>query len=265
MEFIIDKEKIRNMNNVVFLYSIGGGFGNLSKIVGKKLIETYKGKVVGRIITDFFPDVVKINKKGYILDNISYKLYSVPIGNYNFLVLYGDFQIMILEDPGLSLYFRYKFMNKLFRIINKFNLLELSIIGGIGSHQLEPENPNYLFSLNKYYDINKIKEKLGEPDLYKSNNVVGMSGLFLYYSQLFKKPAYLLLVETYLSNQINGYFGASKALEILGKLYGFQVDTTDLKEKGKKLKERLEKDLNMLKKLEEENKKREKSSGYYYG
>jgi len=265
MEFIIDKEKIKNMNNIVFLYSIGGGFGNLSKIVGKKLIETYKGKLIGRIITDFFPDVVKINKDGYVLDNISYKLYSVPIGNYSFLILYGDFQIAILEDPGLSLYFRYKFMNKLFRIISKFNLLEISIIGGIGSHQLEPENPNYLFALNKYYDVNKIKEKLGELNLYKSNTVVGMSGLFLYYSQLFKKPAYLLLVETYLSNRINGYFGASKALEILGKLYDFQVDTNDLKEKGKKLKEKIEKDLNMIKKLEEENKKREKSSGYYYG
>ena len=265
MEFIIDKEKIKNMNNIVFLYSIGGGFGNLSKIVGKKLIETYKGKLIGRIITDFFPDVVKINKDGYVLDNISYKLYSVPIGNYSFLILYGDFQIAILEDPGLSLYFRYRFMNKLFRIISKFNLLEISIIGGIGSHQLEPENPNYLFALNKYYDINKIKEKLGELNLYKSNTVVGMSGLFLYYSQLFKKPAYLLLVETYLSNRINGYFGASKALEILGKLYDFQVDTNDLKEKGKKLKEKIEKDLNMIKKLEEENKKREKSSGYYYG
>jgi len=81
MEFIIDKEKIKSMNNIVFLYSIGGGFGNLSKIVGKKLIETYKGKVVGRIITDFFPDVVKVNKNGYISDNISYKLYSVPFGN----------------------------------------------------------------------------------------------------------------------------------------------------------------------------------------
>ncbi|WP_231434318.1 hypothetical protein [Candidatus Nanopusillus massiliensis] len=107
MEFIIDKEKIKSMNNIVFLYSIGGGFGNLSKKVRKKLIETYKGKVVGRIITDFFFDVVKVNKNGYIADNISYKLYSVPIGNYNFLVLYEDFQIMILEDPGLSLYFRY--------------------------------------------------------------------------------------------------------------------------------------------------------------
>jgi hypothetical protein len=37
MEFIIDKEKIKNMNNIVFLYSIGGGYGNLSKIVGKKV------------------------------------------------------------------------------------------------------------------------------------------------------------------------------------------------------------------------------------
>ncbi|MFZ8856374.1 MAG: hypothetical protein ACO2OX_04275, partial [Candidatus Nanopusillus sp.] len=60
MEFIINKEKIKSMNNIIFLYSIGGGFGNLSKIVGKKLIETYNGKIVGRIITDFFPDVVKI-------------------------------------------------------------------------------------------------------------------------------------------------------------------------------------------------------------
>ena len=266
MEFILNKEELEKVKNGVFLYAIGGGFGNIAKVVGRKVIKSFNAKLIGRIITDFFPDFVRIGKKGLVADNISYKLYKTTIGNYDFIILYGDFQISILEDPGLSLYLRYKFTNKLFKKMKPYDIKEYAILGGLGvGDQLESEDPKYLLAFNKYYDQNKIKEKLGEVNIFESQNIIGMSGLMLYYSQLYRKPAFLLLVETYLSNQINGYFASAKALEILGKIYDFQIDTSDLKEKGKKLKEELQKDINRLKKIEEEKKKEEERKGYYFG
>ncbi|BFI73044.1 hypothetical protein YN1_0310 [Nanoarchaeota archaeon] len=266
MEFILNKEELENISNGIFLYGIGGGMGNISRIVAKKLIKSFNAKLIGRVVTDFFPDFVFIGKDGIIRDNISYKLYKTKIGQYDFIILYGNFQISILEDPGFSLYLRYKFTNNLFKKIGKYNIKEYSIIGGLGlGNQLEPEEPNYLIAFNKYYDLNKLKEKLGEIKIFKSQTVIGMSGLMLYYSQIYKKPAYLLLVETYYSNQINGYFAAAKALEVLGKIYDFQVDNSDLKEKGKKIKEELQKDINRLKKIEEERKKEENRREYYFG
>jgi predicted ATP-grasp superfamily ATP-dependent carboligase len=266
MEFILNKKEFENIENGVFLYSIGGGFGNIAKIVGKKIIKTFNAKIVGRIITDFFPDFIRIGKNGLVSDNISYKLYKAKVGNYDFIILYGDFQISILEDPGFSLYLRYKFMNKLFRKMYPYNIKEYAILGGLGiANQLESEDPRYMFAFNKYYDQNKIKQKLGEINIFRSENIIGMSGLMLYYSQLFKKPAFLLLVETYLSNQINGYFASAKALEVLSKIYDFQIDVSDLREKGNKLKEELQRDINKIRELEEKRRKEEQRREYYFG
>ena len=240
--------------------------GNIARIVAKKLIKTFNAKLIGKIITDFFPDFIFIGKDGIIKDNISYKLYKAKVGSYDFVILYGAFQISILEDPGFSLYLRYRFTDKLFRKLKNYDIREYAIIGGLGlGNQLEPEDPNYLIAFNKYYDPNKLKEKLGEINIFKSQTVIGMSGLMLYYSQIYKKPAYLLLTETYYSNQINGYFASAKALEILGKIYDFQIDVSDLREKGKKIKEELQKDINRLKRIEEERKKEERKREYYFG
>ncbi|BBL45621.1 hypothetical protein MJ1_0463 [Nanobdella aerobiophila] len=267
MEFILDNNILKNMKNAVFLYSIGGGFGNVAKVVGKTMIRSFKSVLVGRILSDFFPDLVYINKKGIVSDNISYKLYNLKVNETDFLILYGDFQVSVLEDPGLSLYLRYRFMNKLFKKLKRYDIKEYAILGGSynSNVELEAEDPNYMFAFNKFYNINNIKEKIGDINIFKSQSIVGMSGLTLYYSQLYKKPAYALLVQTYPTNQINGYYASSKALEILGKIYNFNIDLTGLREKGKKLKESIEKDISRLKELQENQKKSEERSRYYFG
>ncbi|MGC9079400.1 MAG: proteasome assembly chaperone family protein [Nanopusillaceae archaeon] len=267
MEFIINKEELKNIKNGIFLYSLGGGYGNLAKIVGKKIKDSTNAKIIGRIITDFFPDIVYIDKNGMIKDNISYKLYKTKINEYDFIILYGDFQISILEDPGFSLYLRYKFTNKLFKILTRYNIQEYVILGGYYNMAMtvESDDPNYFFSFNKYYNIDKIKNKLGEINLMKNSNIIGMSGLTLYFSTLYKKPAYALLIETYPTPQINGYLGAKKAIEILSKIYDFNIDLKDLEDMGKKVREEITRDINKIKELEKQKEEQRRNEYFYFG
>jgi len=234
----VNKEEIKNIREPYFIYSLGGGMGNVARIVGKSIIERYKPKRVGYIVSYAFPDISYSNKKGLLKKLYLISLYHFTLDDKNFLVLYGDLQPGIIEDIGASLRERYDLTIKVLRLLKKLKTKLIVSIGGLGL-DIEPDSPQVFLSYNKSFDKRILEEKGIEYNIFNHNNVVGMAGLFVSLADLYRIPAFILLAETYNTNQIDGYIGASKIAEILNKLFGFDLDTQKLYEKGKELRDKV--------------------------
>jgi len=234
----INKEEIKNVKEPYFIYSLGGGMGNLAKIVGRSIIEKYKPKKVGDIVSYAFPDISYSNREGKLKKLYLIKLYHFVFNDNSFLVLYGDLQPGVIEDVGISLKERYDLTIKVLRILKRLKTKLIVSIGGLGL-ELEPDYPKIYLSHNRYFDKRVLEEKNIEFEIFRNNNIIGMSGLFVSLADFYKIPAFILLSETYNTNQLDGYIGASKIAEVLNKLFGFDLDTQKLYEKGKELRDKV--------------------------
>jgi len=250
----INEKEIEKVREPYFIYALGGGMGNLAKIVGKSIIEKYKPKRVGYIVSYAFPDISYSNKKGMLKKLYLIKLYHFVFNENSFLILYGDLQPGIMEDVGVSLKERYDLTIKVLRMLKKLRTRLIVSIGGLGL-ELEPDSPKVFLSYNKYFDMNILNEKNIEIEVFKNNNIIGMSGLLVSLADFYKIPAFILLAETYNTNQLDGYIGASKIAEYMNKLFGFDLDTQKLYEKGKELRDKVSKYLKeTLEKIQKERK-----------
>ncbi|MEM1634202.1 MAG: PAC2 family protein [Nanopusillaceae archaeon] len=263
VKIFINKKLYKKIKKPIFIYALGGGMGNVAKLVGRNLIKRYNAKRVAVIISKAFPDVSFSNKEGILIKQYQISLYHFKNKNRHFLVLYGNLQPGVLEDVGISLEERYNLTFLILKMLKKLRADHIVSIGGLGL-EIEPEDPKIFIATNKYFDKNKIIKKIKENIAeFLNNNVVGMSGLFVSLANYYKIPAYILLVETYYSNQIYGYLGAAKVIDLLSKMYKFDINLEELLEKGRKIRSEIQKLLSE-KKLSLDHLK-DKKIPYYFG
>jgi len=259
IEFI--KHRQLNLKSPVFIYCVGGGMGNVAKLVGYKLIKTFKAKKTTTILVNCFPDVVYSTKKG-ILKYPKLSLYTFEVNDSDYLILYGDVQPNLQPFDAL---FRYELSYKIIKTLRKIGVKEVVSLGGYGV-EIEPEDPKLYFSANNMRTLRKLKDLFGDEfNIYKQGTVAGMSGLLVALARHFNIPAYLLLSETYPTAGLYGYFGAHKLIAALNTIYKLNVDAQDFIEKGTKLREKVEKQLGKptaVSKKEENNKG---NNIYYFG
>jgi proteasome assembly chaperone (PAC2) family protein len=243
----------------VFLYCVGGGMGNVARLVGYKLIKTFNAKKTTTILLDCYPDVVYSTKRG-ILRVPKLSIYTFEENNQDYVVLYGEMQPNLQPFDSLT---RYRLSYRLLKFVKKLNVKEIVSLGGYGV-EIEPEKPKLYFSANSTKIIDALKSIFKEEfNLYRRGTVAGMSGLLVALAKYFKIPAYLILSETYPTASLYGYFGASKLLEALKKIYQLEVDYKDYLEKGSKLKKKIEKQLNIQ--SPQKSEQLPKRNIYYFG
>jgi len=244
------------INEPILIYGVGGGMGNVAKLVGRKIIKTFKAKLYCTYLIDAFPDVVYSDKNG-ILRVLKLDLYYFNFNNKDFLVFYGNVQPNV---QPFDIPVRFELAKVLLSFLKKNNAKLIISIGGYGV-EIEPENPKLYFAANNKKILEKLKKILKEDfNLYTNNNIVGLSGLLVSLARFYKIPAYITLAETYPTANINGYLGAKKVLEVLNKLYDFNIELKDYEEKGKKVREDILKHI----KSEKRRKVPEKRKDIYY-
>jgi len=234
----INKSEIKNVREPYFIYSLGGGMGNVARIVGKSIIKKYRPKKIGYIVSYAFPDISYSNKNGLLKKLYLVSLYHFIFNDRSFLVLYGDLQPGVIEDVGVSLRERYDLTIKVLRLLKRLKTKLIVSIGGLGL-EIEPDTPQVFLSHNNSFDKKILEEKGIGYNVFNNNNIIGMAGLFVSLADFYKIPGFILLTETYNTNQIDGYIGASKIAEILNKLFGFDLDTQGLYKKGKELRDKV--------------------------
>lgn len=269
-------EKLKDIKNPTIIYGIGGGFGNIARIVGKRIIKEYKGELVGKfIIYGGYVDSFFVNKNGKILDIFSYKLYRIKINNEDFLIFSGYTQPFIPEDPlsSFALEHRYKLVWDFMKFAKKINAKELMLIGGFipQEENLDYEDPKLFVLGNNLYDNKKLESLDIKFDLLKNIRMMGIPAIMLYTSRLFKIPTLSVWAQTLILPQLNDYLASYKIIEFLNKLYGFNINAQDFKEKGIKLKEKIKDKIEKLKRMNNnilignQNKDNKNNLSYYFG
>ncbi|HIP90119.1 MAG TPA: hypothetical protein EYH22_01030 [Candidatus Nanopusillus sp.] len=242
----------------ILIYGVGGGMGNVAKLVGRKIIKTFKAKLYSTYLIDAFPDIVYSDKKG-VLRVLKLDLYYFNFKNRDFLVLYGDVQpnAQPLDVPA-----RFTFSRAFLKFLKENNSKLIISVGGYGI-EIEPEDPKLYFAANNKKVLRRLKKILKEDfNLYTENNIVGLSGLLVSLARFYKIPAFITLAETYPTININGYLGAKKIIESLNKLFGFNIELKDYEEKGKKVRESILKHIKYAKGRKPPEKRKDI---YYFG
>lgn len=242
----------------ILIYGVGGGMGNVAKLVGRKVIKTFKAKLYRTYLIDAFPDVVHSDKNG-ILRVLKLDLYHFNFKNKDFLVFYGDVQpnIQPFDVPA-----RFTISKTLLSFLKENNAKLIVSVGGYGV-DIEPESPKLYFAANNRKILEKLKKILKDDfNSYTNSNIVGLSGLLVSLARFYKIPAYITLAETYPTVNINGYLGAKRILETLNRLYDFNIELKDYEEKGKKVRDNILKHIKSAKGKKLSEKRRDI---YYFG
>ncbi|MEM1782660.1 MAG: hypothetical protein QW483_02145, partial [Nanopusillaceae archaeon] len=66
VRIFVNNKILKKIKKPILIYSLGGGMGNVAKIVGKTIIKRYKAKKIAVIVSKAFPDVSFSNKEGIV-------------------------------------------------------------------------------------------------------------------------------------------------------------------------------------------------------
>ncbi|ARM75889.1 proteasome assembly chaperone family protein [Acidianus manzaensis] len=126
------------------------------------------------------------------------------------------------------------------RWLNKLGVKNILLIGGLDKRYREKEEKL------RWLKTSKSSINLDYPLLEKQLIMVGPLALFTIYAEMLDLPANVVL--PYADRDRIDPAAAAVAVEVINKIVGFNVDTTELYEDAKKLEEELQKQLESIQK-----------------
>ncbi len=241
---IIKKLKEVKVENGVLIYGMGGGMGQIAKIIGDYLIDKLNPEKIIEIYGDIFPHVVTVDENA-ILHPITAEIYYKKVKDQDVLILVGETQPY--DERG-----QYEFAFKLLELLKKLGVKLIITTGGydIG---YEPESPNVYIAATDKEVLEEFKKKEERLRLDFSSNIVGLAGLLPALAKYYDLKGVVLLAETLGHPMYVGLRGAKAILEVLNKLFDWNIDLKDLEKEIEEQKKEIEK----AQKIEEMKKKKE--------
>ncbi len=242
---IIKKLKDVKVKEGILLYGMGGGMGQIAKIVGDYLIDKLDPEKIIEIYGDVFPHVVAVDEEA-IIHPITAEIYYKKINDQDVLILAGETQPY--DERG-----QYEFAFKLLELLKEMGVKLIVTTGGydIG---YEPENPNVYIAATDKELLDEFKKKEEKLRLDFSSNIVGLAGLLPALAKYFGLKGVVLLAETLGHPMYVGLRGAKAILNVLNKVFGWNIDLKDLEKEIEEQKKEIEK----AQKIEEMKKKEER-------
>lgn len=205
------------------------GIGNVGKIAADFFCEQVKAKKFATVYSDAFPPQVLLNSKCVVKLACNELFYAKNVNGKDIIFLVGEFQ-------GSTPDGQYDVCEHIMKEV--FLKMNVSIIYTLGGYStgLIVEKPRVLGAVSDEKLKPELKKKgvvfsPGEP----SGGIVGASGLFTGFGQLYGVPTVCLMGET------SGYFIDHKCsiaiLKILEKIFGVKLDKKELKVKSKQIDE----------------------------
>ena len=208
------------------------GLGMVGRIATRYLAKQLKAKKLARLHSPHFPYYVLVDKKGSVrLLHGEFMFWKNKAGENDFIFFTGDSQAQTIEG-------QYEVADCILDFAEKNNV---RIIVTIGGYRKEVEKkPNVVAVstssslLNQALKSKALRSSAGNP-------IVGTAGILLGLAKLRKMEAICLLGET------RGYLpdpeAAKSVVEVLGKMFGIEVDISELHkdiEKSKEIVERMQ-------------------------
>lgn len=235
---IIKKDKIEK--GEYWLLSGFPGIANVAKITVDYLIDKLKTKLVFEGYSSLFPSFVTVNEKS-LVEPPSIRIYKVE--DKPLLILTGTAQ----PDSSIA---TNRLTLKLLELFKEKGVKRIITFGGIGL-SYEPDDPKvYIAGTNKTF-IEEIVKKVKNIEINRNAHevvgpIIGLAGTLVGYSPLYKIKGAVLLAETFSHPLYLGISGAYKLVNIVKELFELDIDTKELEEELKKIKEAKEKALKQL-------------------
>lgn len=205
------------------------GVGNVGKIAADFLCEKLKAKKFATVYSDAFPPQVLLDEDCVVKLACNDLYYAKDVGGKDIVFLLGDFQGSTPEG-------QYRVCEYIMKeVFLKMGVSFIYTLGGYSTGVMV-EKPRILGAVSDKKLRADLRKKgvtfaKGEP----SGGIVGASGLFIGFGQLYDVPAACIMGET------SGYFIDHKCsvsmLKVLEKILGIKVDKKDLMDKSKQIDE----------------------------
>ena len=204
------------------------GIGLVGTIAAGYLIEKLKMKPIGHVYSDQFPPMTTIHK-------------GRPYFPARFYIDKKNKIIVLLAEFVIPAKITYELSHEILNIVKTKKIMEIISLAGMKTPKQEEIKDIYGIAANdmtaKFLEKNKIK-------LIKEGITTGVSGVLISLCAVQKIDAISLLSESKY-----GYpdpNSAARLIEKLNELYGFKIDTEELKKEATKIESKMK---NFIKKI----------------
>ncbi len=228
-------ELYKKPKNVIIIEGFPG-FGLIATISTEYLIDHLETEVIGKVWISEMPAIAAIHQSKVIQPlSIHYNK------RYNLVIMHG-----ITATIGIE----WKLADALLEVAKLLNAKEIISLEGIGSNNLDEQNPKVFF----YSSLPKNNTKLKSFKIESLNEgiIMGVTGALLIKNEKF--PLSCIFAET--ASNLPDSRAAAKVLEILGKFLGLKLDTAPLLEQATKFESKLKQIMQGSKSMAEEQKKK---------
>jgi len=235
---IIKKDKLEK--GEYWLISGFPGIANVAKITVDYLIDKLNTELVLEAYSPLFPSFVLVSDK-YLIETPKIKIYKVE--GKDILILTGDSQ----PDSSIA---TNRLTLALLELLKNKGVKNILTLGGIGL-SYEPEDPKVYIAGTHKTLVNEIAKKSKNIEINKNTNevvgpIIGLAGTLVGYAPLYKIKGVTLLAETFSHPMYLGINGAYKLVNIIKDVFELDIDTKELEDELRKIREAKEKALKQL-------------------
>jgi len=204
------------------------GIGLVGKLAADHMLDELKAKKFIELYSPHLPPQVIIRKDG-----------TVKVVNMEFHYWRGEKNDLILltgEFQGITPDSQYQISEKILDIAEKFNVVKIFTLGGLGTGDITREPRVFGAATNR--ELVEDLEKIGV--IFKGGGAIfGASGLLLGLGMLRGIDAVCLMGETH--GQIIDAKSAEAVLKVLTKILKIEIDMTELAKKAKETEKQISK------------------------
>ncbi len=249
---VTKKIKLKNPTMIVGL----PGIGNVGRIAVRYMIDELKAKKFAELYSQHFIPVVIVDEKS-VAKTIKNEFYFYH-GEKDFIFLTGDSQSM--TSTG-----HYEINEMIIDFAKKMGVTEIITIGGFNSGEIK-ENPTVIGVVSDEKLIKKYKNCEMSFDGNKViSTIVGSAGLLVGMAKSVGMDGVSIIVETPgFPIAVADPKAAEKALNVVMKIVGINVNTAKLDKSVKLMEDSIRKTEELQKKIIE-NMKEDKNTNQYIG
>jgi uncharacterized protein (TIGR00162 family) len=198
------------------------GIGLVSKLAADNMVKSLKAKKFATLYSPHFPNQVLALKNGR-LRMFSMKFFSTKVGKRDVIVLKGDLQPLTVEG-------QYEVCAKVLEYSKSLGCTEVLAMAGYATNNLPPKPQVFATSTSKAMLSRLLKSSCAlSPNIVP---IVGMAGMLPAIAPMYDINGACLLVET--PGPIADANGSKALTEVIAKLLGGKVDTSQLSKRAEK-------------------------------
>ena len=199
------------------------GMGYVGKLAAEHIVGELGAKKFAELYSPHFPHHVYVEEKGMVRLVMNEFYWATSKGKH-LIILVGDVQATSPQG-------HYEVVDKILDVVKRFGVKQLFTLGGFATGRYPLGKPKVVGVvshpklMDRYRKCGVVIEEGGGP-------IIGASGLILGLGKLRGMEGVCLLGETH--GMMADHRAAESVLEVLTRILGIKVDTTDLERRAKK-------------------------------